>query len=131
MNNKKIYKIGDKIQKEDLQEVTKGIAKKAINVIATNGDKIAIELQEGKHRDLIEDILQEVATQIILNDYIISKECFKIVRSYIYKKNRDTIELIIDNDNSTEFLDITDKKAYINYINNYREITTSKIFNTC
>lgn len=132
MNNKKVYKINDKINVEDLQEVVRGITRKAINVIATNGDKIALELQENKHVELYQDILQEVATQIILNNYIITKECFKIVRSYIYKKNRDIIELIIDEDGTdgNEFYNIQDKKAYINYINNYKEIKTSKIFNT-
>lgn len=67
--------------------------------------------------------------QLILNDYIISKECFKIVRSYIYKKNRDIIELIVDDDGTdNNFYNMQDKKAYINYMNNYKEIRTSKVF---
>ena len=66
MENKKIYKINDKINVEDLEEVSRGITRKAINVIATNGDKIALELQEGKHRELLEDIIQEVATQLMI-----------------------------------------------------------------
>lgn len=126
------YKIGDVVDVQDLQEVVKGITKKAINVIATNGDKIAIELQEGKYRDLLEDLTQEVATQLILSDYIITKECFTIVRKYIYNKNRDIIELII-NENETEngnnFTSIQDKKAYIQYINNYQETEKTKTFN--
>jgi DNA-binding NarL/FixJ family response regulator len=131
MNNKKVYKIGDNIKVEDLQEVARGITKKAINVIATNGDKIAIELQENKHIELYQDILQEVATQIILNNYVITKECYKIVRSYIYKKNRDIIELIIDNngENENDFANIQDKKAYINFINEYKQEQKSKVFN--
>ena len=51
------------------------------------------------------------------------------VRSYIYKKNRDIIELIIDEDGTdNDFYNMQDKKAYINYINSYKEIKTSKVF---
>lgn len=129
MENKKTYKIGDKINVEELEDVSRGIARKAINVIATNGDRIALELQEGKHKELMEDIIQEVTLQLILNDYVISKECFKIVRSYIYKKNRDIIELIVDDDGTNnDFYNMQDKKAYINYINSYRQEQKSKVF---
>lgn len=130
--NKKIYKIGDKIEVDEILSVANGIVKKAVNVIATSGDRIALELQENKHIDLKQDLVQEVATQLILNNYIISKECYKIVRSYIYKKNRDTIELIIDEDGTDEgndFKKMYDKIAYVKYINEYKEVKNSKQFN--
>lgn len=132
-NSKKVYKIGDTIKEEELQEVVRGITKKAINVIATSGDKIALELQEGKYKDLWEDLLQEVALQIIQENYTITKKAFKVVRSYIYRKNRDIIELVIDADtenDTSEFYTIQDKKAYIQYISEYYNDTkTSKTFN--
>lgn len=130
--DKKIYKIGDKIEVDEVLKVSKGIARKAVAVIAASGDRIALELQENKHIDLMQDIIQEVSLQLILNNYIISKECYKIVRSYIYKKNRDTIELIIDDDGTDEdndFKKMYDKIAYVKYINEYKEIKTSKQFN--
>ena len=130
--DKKIYRIGDKIEVNEALSVANGIVKKAVNVIATSGDRIAFELQEGKQEDLKKDLIQEVATQLILNNYIISKECYKIVRSYIYKKNRDSIELIIDQDGTdddNDFKKMYDKIAYIKYINEYKEIKTSKQFN--
>lgn len=133
MENKKIYKIGDKIEVKEVLAVANGIVKKAVNVIATKGDKIAFELQEGKQEDLKKDLIQEVATQLILNNYIITKECYKIVRKYIYNKNRDLIELIIDtdteNDNDNDFKKMYDKIAYVKYINSYNEVTKSKYFN--
>lgn len=130
--DKKIYRIGDKIEVDEVLKVANGIVKKAVNVIATSGDRIAFELQEGKQEDLKKDLIQEVATQLILNNYIITRECYKIVRSYIYKKNRDTIELIIDDDGTdddNDFKKMYDKIAYIKYINEYKEIKTSKHFN--
>ena len=131
--DKKIYKIGDKIEIEELQKVSKGIARKAVAVIAASGDRIALELQENKYIDLMQDIIQEVSLQLILNNYVISKECYKIVRSYIYHKNKDIIELVIDkniDELDADFINIIDKKAYVNYINSYNEIKTSKCFNT-
>ena len=113
----RIYKINDKIEKNEIEEVSKKITKKAIKVIASNGDKIAIELLENKHKELFEDITQEVALQLILNNYTITKECYRIVRSYIYKKNRDIIELIVDDDDEEKINEL-EKKCYINYISN-------------
>ena len=120
-----MYKINDKIRIEDLESVSRGVAKKAINVIASNGDVIALELQEGRYKDLMQDLIQEVSMCIILNDYMLTKEAFKCVRSYIYKKNRDIIELIIDEDKT----DVFDCLSYVNYISSYREVERSQVFN--
>lgn len=129
----RIYKIGNKIEVDELETVSKIIMKKALKVIASNGDIIAHEMLEGKHRDTVEDIKQEIILQLILNDYIITKECYKIVRKTIYQKTRETIELVIDkteNENENEFYKIEDKKAYINFLNNeYNETTKSKMVN--
>ena len=43
--------------------------------------------------------------------------CYRIVRSYIYKKNRDIIELIVDDDDEEKINEL-EKKCYINYISN-------------
>ena len=129
----RIYKIGNKIEVDELETASKIIMKKALKVIASNGDIIAHEMIEGKHRDTVEDIKQEIALQLILNDYTITKDCYKIVRKTIYQKTRETIELIIDkteNESESEFYKIEDKKAYINFLNNeYNETTKSKMVN--
>ena len=124
-----MYKINDKIKIEELQEVAKGMTYKALKVISTNGDKLAFEILEGKKPDIMEDLRQEVILQLILNDYVISKECFKIVRKILYHKTKEVLELVIDEDNKDQENE-NNKKAYITYINNeYKTESKSNVFN--
>lgn len=111
-----MYKIGDIIKIEELEEVAKGISLKAVKVIATNGDKLAFEILEGKKPEILEDIKQDVILKLLENNLKIEKNCFQVVRSAIYRTNKTKIELIIDEEKSN-FLEYQEQKAYINYIN--------------
>lgn len=113
---KKVYKIGDTIEKSELLEVSKGITKKALKVIEASGNKFATNIIEGKDKDTFEDLVQSVAVALIENNYTITKNCYKIVNKYIndYRKN-NTSQVIIN---------IIDKKTgkqkkQVKYINNY------------
>lgn len=78
-----MYKIGDIIKIEELEEVAKGISLKAVKVIATNGDKLAFEILEGKKPEILEDIKQDVILKLLENNLRIEKNCFQVVRSAI------------------------------------------------
>lgn len=120
-----MYKLNDKIKKEDLLKVSQGVCLKAIKVIASKGNKIAFELLENKRKELFEDLMQEVSINILLNDYKITKECFKCVNDYIYKVKKDNIILTIDNKENKDFLEC---QAYCEYISKYQEVKKTNNF---
>jgi RNA polymerase sigma factor (sigma-70 family) len=93
--------INSKVEMEELQKVSEIITRKALKVISCSGCIYALELLEGKDVNTMEDLKQEVALQIILDDYMVTKNSFKMVRSYIYKnkeKDGNRISYYIDND---------------------------------
>ena len=109
--NKKTL-INTKIQEEDIGQYSKIIVKKALKVMACSGSMYAIELLEGKDIETLKDLEQEVALQIILDNYIINKNTFKVVRSYIYRNYEKTeTELFTD-----ETEKATEHSFYISYI---------------
>ena len=113
MENKKTL-LNTKIREEDIEKYSKIIVKKALKVISCNGSKYAIELLENKDIETLKDLQQEVALQLVLDNYIINKNTFKVVRSYIYRNYEKTeTELFTD---ATE--KETEKATYISYINN-------------
>lgn len=118
-----MYKMGDIIKIEELEEVAKGISLKAVKVIATNGDKLAFEILEGKRPEILEDIKQDVILKLLENNLKIEKNCFQVVRSAIYRTNKNNIELIIDEEKS-DFLEYQDQKAYLQFID--KEIGTKE-----
>lgn len=112
---KKNYKIGDIIQKEDLQEVAKGITRKALKVIETKGNNWVSRILEYKDLDTLQDLEQTVAMQILEDNYQITREAFRIVNKYIYNyKVQDikNIEITIDENGISNL----DRKSYINYV---------------
>lgn len=110
---KKIYRIGDTIQAEELEEVSKGITKKALKVIEASGNKHATNIIEGKDKDTFEDIAQSVAVALIENNYIITKECYKIVNHILYNYKKSQVVLHIDAEADANELNAN---AYIEYI---------------
>jgi len=112
-NLRKVYKIGDKIEVEELQEVSKGIVKKALKVIEASGNKFASNIIEGKDKDTFEDLCQSVAVALIENNYTITKECYKIVNHYLYNYKKSQVVLHIDDDDEKSELE---KNSYIEYI---------------
>lgn len=120
MNNKKIYKINDKINVEDLEEVAKGIVLKALKVIESSGNLWASRIIEKKDVETFEDLKQNVIVCLIENDYTIVKECYKIVNHclYNYKVNKvKNIEILVNEDANTSNIDYI---SYINYIKEYK-----------
>lgn len=107
--------INSKIEVQDLEKYSKIITKKALKVIATSGSIYAIKLLENKDTDTLEDLYQEVSLQIILDNYTINKNTFKVVRSYIYKNYEKTELEIFTTEEQEE--QATEQVSYISYIN--------------
>lgn len=115
-NEKKVFRIGDNVELENLEEVAKGIVIKGLKVIETSGNRWASRIIEKKDVDTFEDLKQIVILEIIENSYIISKECYRKINKYMYnyKINRiKNIEIVVNDD---ENISNIDKYSYINYI---------------
>lgn len=115
-NEKKVYKIGDKIEVEELETVAHGIALKGLKVIESSGNMWATRIIEGKDVDTLEDIKQTVILKLIENNYIISKECYQVINKilYNYKKSKiNNVEIVINDENGNSNLDFN---SYITYI---------------
>lgn len=113
---KKIYKINDKINVDELEEVAKGITLKALRVIETSGNKFASRIIEHKDDDTLEDLIQSVALELIKNNYIISKDCYKIVNKMLYNYKNDrikSVEIVIDEETNFSNLDLN---SYVEYL---------------
>ena len=121
--NKEKTLLNQKINVEDLEKYSKIITKKALKVIATSGSIYAIKLLENKDVNTLEDLYQEVSLQIILDGYIITKNSFKVVRSYIYKNYEKTeLEIFTDDTEKTDIIEKTiENTCYISYLNNSNE----------
>lgn len=114
-NEKKVYRIGDKIEIEELEEVATGITIKGLKVVEASGNLWATRIIEGKDVDTLEDIKQSVILKLIENDYIISKECYQVINKilYNYKKSKiNDVEIIIEDNGSSNL----DYNSYISYI---------------
>ena len=121
---KKVYRIGDTIEAEELEEVSKGIAKKALKVIEASGNRFATNIIEGRDADTFADLVQSVAVALIENNYIISKECYKIVNHYLYNYKKSQLILHIDNEDEKNEIE---RNGYIEYITtNYTQKTSQK-----
>jgi len=115
--------LNQKIKVEEVEKYSKIITKKALKVIATSGSIYAIKLLENKDTDTLEDLYQEVSLQIILDNYTINKNTFKVVRSYIYKNYEKTeLEIFTNDTEKTDIIEKTiDNTCYISYLNNSNE----------
>jgi len=107
--------LNQKINVEDVEKYAKIITKKALKVIATSGSIYAIKLLENKDINTLEDLKQEVALQLVLDNYTINKNTFKVVRSYIYKNYEKTELEIFTTEEQEE--QATENASYISYIN--------------
>lgn len=116
--NKKTL-LNQKIKVEEVEKYSKIITKKALKVIATSGSIYAIKLLENKDINTLEDLQQEVSLQIILDNYIITKNAFKVVRSFIYHNFEKTEVEIFTNEEQEE--QATEKNSYISFLNNSNE----------
>lgn len=93
--------IGKVVKNEDLYKVAEGITRKALKVMETKGNKFARDIIENGNyykKDDFEDIMQNVVEQILIDNYIITKDCFKVVNKYINNLNKfPTIKTITEN----------------------------------
>lgn len=106
--------LNTKIESEDIEKYSKIIVKKALKVMACSGSMYAIELLEGKDKETEKDLQQEVALQLVLDNYIINKNTFKVVRAYIYKNYEKTEMEIFTTEEEEE--KATEKSIYISYL---------------
>lgn len=117
-NEKKVYRIGDKIEIEELEEVATGIAIKGLKVVEASGNLWATRIIEGKDVDTLEDIKQTVILKLIENNYTITKECYRVINKilYNYKKSKiNNVEIIVNDENGSSNLDYN---SYISYVKN-------------
>lgn len=112
--NKKTL-LNTRINAEDVEKYAKIIVKKALKVISCSGSIYAIKLLENKDVNTLEDLQQEVALQLVLDNYTINKNTFKVVRSYIYKNYEKTEVEIFTTEEQEE--QATENASYISYIN--------------
>ncbi len=112
----KIYRINDKIEINELEEVAHGIVLKALRVIETSGNKFASRIIEHKDDDMLQDLQQSVILELIKNNYIISKDCYRIVNKMLYNYKNDkikSVEIIVDDE--TNYSNI-DYNSYVEYL---------------
>ena len=133
METKKIYKIGDRIEEEEIMQVSRGIVKKALKIIEAssisksknkkNGYNVYVtRLLENKDIDTLQDLYQVVSMQLFKDNYIITKECYKDVNKYLYNYKKDkiqSVEIIINDDTNVTNVDF---QSYVNYINKEEDI---------
>lgn len=115
MENKKVYKIGDFVEKENLQGVANGIVLKGLKVIEASGNNWASRIIERKDIETFEDLKSIVILEIIENNYIISKSCYKKINNYMYNYKRDKInnlEIVINEETNASNVDL---QGFVNY----------------
>lgn len=115
--------LNQKIKVEEVEKYSKIITKKALKVISCSGSVYALKLLEDRDLDTLEDLYQEVGLQIILDDYIITKNSFKVVRSFIYRNFEKTeLEIFTNDTEKTDIIEKTiDNTCYISYLDNSNE----------
>lgn len=124
---KKVYKIGDKIEDlEQLENIASGMVIKALKIIEVKGNNWATKIIEGKDIDTLEDLKQIVILELIENDYVISKECYRKVNKYLYNYKIEKVKNIEIVVNEEENHSNIDKFSYINYIKEENSIIENK-----
>ena len=128
--------INTKVKVEELEKISKIITRKSLKVVACSGSIYALKLLENRDLDTLNDLYQEVSLQIILDDYVITRNAYKVVRKYIYNNyEKNNVELFFENENENVIDDTINKNCYISYINNSNEeskkatkIDTNKLY---
>ena len=115
METKKVYKIGDNVEVENLAEVASGIALKGLKVIEASGNRWASRIIEKKDVETFEDLKSIVMLEIIENNYKITKECYRKINKYLYNYKIEkvkNIEIVVNEENNCNI----DRYSYIDYI---------------
>lgn len=111
--------LNQKINVEDVEKYATIIVKKALKVISCSGSIYAIKLLENKDVDTLKDLQQEVALQLVLDNYTINKNTFKVVRSYIYKNYEKTELEIFTSEENQETAE--NQASYVSFLSNSNE----------
>lgn len=93
MENKETL-INKTIESRELYYYSEIIGKKALKIIETKGNKYATSIIENKNyykKDEWDDIKQEIILQLIKDNYIITRNAYKVVNDYINLKSNDGI----------------------------------------
>lgn len=115
MENKKVYKIGDNVEVEKIEEVAKGIVIKGLKVIEASGNNWASRIIEKKDIETFEDLKSIVILEIIENDYKITKNCYKKINQYLYnykKEKINNLEIVINEETNATNVDL---QGFVNY----------------
>lgn len=125
-NQKKVYKIGDKIELNEIEKISEGIVLKALKVIEASGNKWASRIIERKDIDTFEDLKQVAALKLIESNYIITKECYRVVNKYLYnykKEKVNNIEIVVNEESNASNVDV---QAYIEYLKTENDFLNNK-----
>lgn len=113
---KKIYRINDFIEENELEKVSEGIVLKALKVIEAAGNYWASRIIERKDVDTFKDLKQTVILQLLEDGLQITRKAYRIVNQYMYNYKIDrcrNVEIVIDDEKGITNLD---KKSYIKYV---------------
>lgn len=113
---KRVYKIGDKIEVEELERIATGITLKGLKVVETSGNNWASRIIERKDKDTFEDIKQNVILKLIENNYVITKDCYRTVNKTLYnirKEKINNVEIVVNEDTNVSNVDYN---SYIEYV---------------
>lgn len=113
--------LNQKINVEDVEKYSKIITKKALKVISCSGSIYAIKLLENKDLDTLNDLYQEVSLQIVLDGYVVTKNAYKVIRSYIYKNYEKTECEIFTSEENQETAE--NQASYVSFLSNSNEDT--------
>ena len=121
MDNNKKTLLNSKIEVEELEKYSKIITKKALKVISCSGSIYALKLLENKDIDTLNDLYQEVSLQLILDNYIVTRNAFRVVRSFIYKNYEKTeTEIFTTEEEETRGIE---NASYMSFLSNSNEDT--------
>lgn len=124
---KKVYKIGDKIEDlEQLENIASGMVIKALKICEVKGNNWATRIIEKKDVETFEDLKQIVILELIENDYVVSKECYRKVNKYLYNYKVEKVKNIEIVVNEEENYSNIDRYSYIDYIKSERNVIENK-----
>lgn len=129
MDNKKVYKIGDNVEVENLQEVARGIVIKGLKVIECSGNNWASRIIEKKDIETFEELQSIVILEIIENNYKITKECYRKINKYMYKYKKEkvnNVEIVVNEETNASNIDFNSYVSYMKELSSYYEKVENK-----
>lgn len=94
--------LNERVKEEKLEEVAELVMYKALRIVEQKGSLYASVLIEKKDIETLKDIKQDVIIQIICDDYIVTRNAFRVVRKFIYNNYEKNNIDIFYNDEKIE-----------------------------